>query len=145
MKVTVNQTDSYEKESAVIHAVTVTEDIRNAVDILRNNGVTIPAMSDGNLLMVKTSSIYYIDSVDKRTYVYPRDACYETKYRLYELEEILGFHFFRCSKAMIVNIKKIRSVKAELNARLSAELLNGERIIISRGYVKELKKKIGVQ
>ena len=145
MKVTVNQTDSYEKENAVIHAVTVTEDIRNAVDILRNNGVTIPAMSDGNLLMVKTSSIYYIESVDKRTYVYTKDACYETKYRLYELEEILGFHFFRCSKAMIVNIKKIRSVKAELNARLSAELLNGERIIISRGYVKELKKKIGVQ
>ena len=45
---------------------------------------------------------------------------------------------------MIINIKKIRSVRAELNARLSAELLNGERLIISRGYVKDLKKKLGV-
>ena len=45
---------------------------------------------------------------------------------------------------MIVNIRKIRSVKSELNARLRAELLNGEQIVISRGYVKELKERLGV-
>ncbi len=144
MKVTVNQADSYENESAVINAVTVTDDIRNAVDILRGSGASIPVVSEGDTLMLRASSIYYIESVDKRTYVYTKDACYETKYRLYELEEILGVNFLRCSKAMIVNIRKIRSVRAELNARLSAELLNGERLIISRGYVKDLKKKLGV-
>ena len=144
MKVTVNKTDSYENESAVINAVTVTDDIRNAVDILRGSGASIPVVSEGDTLMLRASSIYYIESVDKRTYVYTKDACYETKYRLYELEEILGVNFLRCSKAMIVNIRKIRSVRAELNARLSAELLNGERLIISRGYVKDLKKKLGV-
>ena len=89
-------------------------------------------------------SIHYIESVDKRTYVYTKDDCHETKYRLYELDELLDVNFLRCSKAMIINIKKIRSVRAELNARLSAELLNGERLIISRGYVKDLKKKLGV-
>ncbi|MBQ7463580.1 MAG: LytTR family transcriptional regulator DNA-binding domain-containing protein [Lachnospiraceae bacterium] len=144
MKVTVNKADSYENESAVINAVTVTDDIRNAVDILRGSGASIPVVSEGDTLMLRASSIYYIESVDKRTYVYTKDACYETKHRLYELEEILGVNFLRCSKAMIVNIRKIRSVRAELNARLSAELLNGERLIISRGYVKDLKKKLGV-
>ena len=128
----------------MINAVTVTDDIRNAVDILRGSGASIPVVSEGDTLMLRASSIYYIESVDKRTYVYTKDACYETKYRLYELEEILGVNFLRCSKAMIVNIRKIRSVRAELNARLSAELLNGERLIISRGYVKDLKKKLGV-
>ncbi|MCR4740933.1 MAG: LytTR family transcriptional regulator DNA-binding domain-containing protein [Lachnospiraceae bacterium] len=144
MNVTVNKTDSYENESAVINAVAVTEEIRNAIDILRNNGASIPVISEGDTLLIRTAAIYYIESVDKRTYVYTKDECHETKYRLYELEELLGFNFLRCSKAMIVNIKKIRSVRAELNARLSAELLNGERLIISRGYVKDLKKKLGV-
>lgn len=144
MKVTINKADSYENESAVISAVTVTEDIRNAVDILRNNGSSIPVISDGDTLMVRISSIYYAESVDKRTYIYTKDECHETKYRLYELEEILGVNFLRCSKAMIINIRKIRSVRAELNARLSTELLNGERLIISRGYVKDLKKRLGV-
>ncbi|MCR5502412.1 MAG: LytTR family transcriptional regulator DNA-binding domain-containing protein [Lachnospiraceae bacterium] len=144
MKVTVNKTDSYENESAVINAVAVTDDIRHAIDLLRNNGASIPVVSDGDTRMLMASDIYYIESVDKRTYVYTKDECYGTRYRLYELEEILGAGFLRCSKAMIVNIRKIRSVRAELNARLSAELLNGERLIISRGYVGELKKKLGV-
>ena len=144
MLVRINKADSYENESAVINAFAVTEDICNAVDILRNNGSSIPVISEGETLMVQTSSIYYVESVDKRTYVYTKDECHETRYRLYELEEILGINFLRCSKAMIINIKKIRSVRAEVNARLSAEMLNGERLIISRGYVKDLKKKLGV-
>ncbi len=144
MKVTVNKADSYENESAVINAVAVTDDIKSAVDILRGNGASIPVISDGDTMMIKASSIYYIESVDKRTYVYTKDDCHETRHRLYELEETMGINFLRCSKSMIVNIRKIRSVRAELNARLSAELLNGERLIISRGYVKDLKKKLGV-
>jgi Response regulator of the LytR/AlgR family len=144
MKVELKQADSYDDEGAVIKAVSVTDDIRNAIDILKNNGFSIPAILDNTTVMIKAGSIYYIESVDKRTYVYTKDGCFETKYRLYELEDILGVNFLRCSKAMIVNIRKIRSVKAEMNARLNAELLNGERLIISRGYVKELKRKLGV-
>lgn len=144
MKVTINKADSRDNEGAVINAFEMTEDIQNAVDILRSNGTTVPVISDADTLMIRASDIYYIESVDKRSYVYTKDECHETKYRLYELDEKLGSSFFRCSKAMIVNIKKIRSVRAELNARLSAELLNGERLIISRGYVKDLKKKLGV-
>lgn len=94
--------------------------------------------------MCKTDKIYYIESVDKRSYVYTKENCYETKYRLYELEEVLSANFFRCSKAMIINLRKIKSVKGELNGRMNAELLNGEQIVISRAYVKELKRKLGL-
>ena len=144
MKVELKQAESYEDEGAVIKAVSVTDDIKNAIDILKNNGFSIPAILNDTTVMIKAGSIYYIESVDKRTSVYTKDGCFETKYRLYELEDILGVNFLRCSKAMIVNIRKIRAVKAEMNARMNAELLNGERLIISRGYVKELKKKLGV-
>ena len=60
------------------------------------------------------------------------------------LPELSVHKCLRCSKAMIVNIRKIKSVKAELNGRMIAELLNGEQIIISRAYVKELKRKLGI-
>ena len=45
---------------------------------------------------------------------------------------------------MIVNIRKIKSVKTELNGRLMATLLNGEEIIIARNYVKDLKERLGI-
>lgn len=144
MKVEVKQVTSKEDEQAVISAVTITEDIQNAIDILDHNCRVIPVLSDGETVMCKTDNIYYIESVDKRSYVYTKENCYETKYRLYELEEVLSASFFRCSKAMIINIRKIKSVKGELNGRMNAELLNGEQIVISRAYVKELKKKLGI-
>ena len=144
MKVEVNAVDSYDLESAVINTVKITEDIQSAIDILDNNCRVIPVVGEGKNLILPTDKIYYIESVDKRTYVYSKEGCYEAKYRLYELEELLNNYFLRTSKAMIVNIRKIRSVKAEVNGRLTAELLNGERVIIARSYVKDLKERLGI-
>ena len=139
MKVEIRQIGPAEEENAVISVNTITDRIRSAVDLLENQCRTIPVVSDGKTMMCRTDQIYYIESVDKRSFVYTKAGCYETKYRLYELEELLDVRFLRCAKAMIINIRKIRSVKGELNGRMRAEMLNGEQIIISRGYVKELK------
>jgi len=144
MKVKVRQVSLYEDEEALISAVELTDDIKSAIDILENNCRVVPVISDSKTIMLKTDAIYYIESVDKRTYVYTKENCYETRYRLYELENILSFYFLRVSKAMIINIRKIRAVKAELNGRMRADLLNGEQITISRAYVKELKGKLGI-
>lgn len=144
MKVDIRKAYSENEERAEIHAVTLTEEIQNAVDILENNKRSIPVINSEETIMCTLDRVYYFESVDKRTFVYTKDKCYETKYRLYELEEMIPYDFFRCSKAMIINIKKIVSVKAEFNARMRAVLLNGEEVVISRNYVKDLKGKLGL-
>lgn len=144
MRVSINPVNSHEEECAIINAVEVTEDIRNAVDILSNNCCMIPVIKDGASMMCRTDRIYYIESIDKRTYIYTKDGCYETKYRLYELDDILNRNFLRCAKAMILNIRKINAVKADINGRMTASLLNGEKVVIARNYVKELKERLGV-
>ena len=144
MKVEIRQIGQTEEENAVISVHTMTDSVRSAADLLENQCRTIPVVSEGKTMMCRTDQIYYIESVDKRSFVYTKAGCYETKYRLYELEELLDARFLRCAKAMIINIRKIRSVKGELNGRMRAEMLNGEQIIISRGYVKELKERLGV-
>lgn len=144
MKVDIRKVYSENEERAEIHAVTLTEEILNAADILENNKRSIPVINSEETIMCTLDRVYYFESVDKRTFVYTKDKCYETKYRLYELEEMIPYDFFRCSKAMIINIKKIASVKAEFNARMRAVLLNGEEVVISRNYVKDLKGKLGL-
>lgn len=144
MRVEVIQVGLEEEEQAVIRAVAITEEIQSAVDILENNCKSIPVIHKSETVMCRTDKIYYIESVDKRSYVYTKENCYETKYRLYELEEILNLNYLRCSKAMIVNIRKIKSVKSDFNGRMTAELLNGEQVVISRNYVKDLKRKLGL-
>ena len=150
MKVVLEKVKSPGDEGAHIRVVEITEEIKSAVDLLENNCRSIPVSlvreerNTGESYMLGTNLIYYTESIDKRTYVYTKEECYETKYRLYELEDILNTNFLRVSKSLVVNIRKVRSVKSELNGRMTAELLNGERIVISRSYVKDLKRKLGV-
>ena len=145
MRVRFEQVDSREKEQALIRAVEKTADIASAIDLLENGSGGVAVTKDRNTFFCRLTQIYYIESVDKRTYVYTKGDCYESRDRLYELEEKLGTWFVRISKAMIVNLRKIRNVSAEPGGRMTAVLLNDERVIISRSYVKELKRRLGIQ
>lgn len=144
MQVIFEKVENKEDEKALISAVQNTTDIQMAIELLENGGGTISVTRDGTKYLCKINSIYYIESVDKRTYIYTKDGCFETKSRLYELEDSLGGYFARCSKAMIVNLRKLSKVDSELSGRMIAELLNGEKIVISRSYVKDIKRRLEV-
>ena len=145
MRVRFELVDSKEKEQALIRGVEKTADILNAMDLLENGSGGIAVLKDRSTFFCKLTQIYYIESVDKRTYVYTKGECFESRDRLYELEEKLGTYYVRISKSMIVNLRKIRNVSAEPGGRMVAVLLNEERVIISRSYVKEIKRRLGIQ
>ncbi len=142
MKVKFEKVPTPDKESAVIKAMAMTEDIQSAIELLEAGSGSIAVTREGQTYLCKIRDIYYIESVDKKTFLYTKNECFETRYRLYELEEMLNRYFLRCSKAMIVNMRKIKAVKSELGGRMNATLLNGEVIVISRSYVKELKQRL---
>ena len=144
MKVEIKKVNSYDDEHAELSVVEVTDTIQSAIDTLENNCRVIAARLNDQTVMCQIDKIYYIESVDKRTYIYTKDNTLEVSYRLYELESELARNFFRAAKAMIINIRKIKSVKSEINGRMTAELLNGEQVIIARSYVKELKERLGL-
>ena len=144
VKVDIKKVNSYDDEHAELSVVKVTDTIQSAIDTLENNCRVIAARYNGQTVMCQIDKIYYIESIDKRTYIYTKDNTLEVSYRLYELESELTRNFFRAAKAMIINIRKIKSVKSEINGRMTAELLNGEQVIIARSYVKELKERLGI-
>ncbi|MBQ9610888.1 MAG: LytTR family transcriptional regulator DNA-binding domain-containing protein [Lachnospiraceae bacterium] len=144
MQVIYEQAVSKDDEKAVIRAVSKTDEIQAAINLLESSTGSIAVTKDDQTYMLNISSIYYIESVDKRTFIYTKDNCYETKYKLYELENILNMNFLRSAKAMIVNIRKIKSVKSDINGRMNARLLNDESVVIARSYVKDLKKRLGI-
>lgn len=144
MKVHLEQVKSKEEEEAIIKAVSVTDEITGAIELLEGGSKGIAVIKDDQVHIIKASAVYYIESVDKKTFVYTKDVCYDCKYRLYELETILGGYFMRCSKSMIINLKKVRNVKSQLSGRIDATLINDETVVISRGYVKEVKRRLGI-
>ncbi|MBR5358540.1 MAG: LytTR family transcriptional regulator DNA-binding domain-containing protein [Clostridiales bacterium] len=144
MQVHIERVDSKDQEEAVIKAVEITDEISGAVELLEGNSKGVAVSQEGKSYIIKISAIYYIESVDKKTFVYTKQGCYDTKYRLYELEVLLGGYFMRCSKSTIINLKKVRNVKSQISGRIDATLINDEVVVISRGYAKEVKRRLGI-
>lgn len=144
MKVNIEIVDSPDKECAHIKVVDISDNITKAIDLLEHNVRSIIVYKKHQAYVCDISKIYYIESVDNKCFLYTKSEVYETKHKLYELEEKLDTNFMRCSKSMICNTKKIRCVKTDYNARMNATLLNNEVIVISRSYVKDLKKRLGM-
>lgn len=89
--------------------------------------------------------ILYFETVDHKTFLYTENQVLEIPQRLYELETTLSDRgFFRCSKSMIVNLNQIESLQPEINRTILATMCGGDRITISRRYVKSLLNKLSL-
>ena len=145
MKVEVKKIGPHEEENAVIRVAELTDSVRSAVDLLENQCRTIPVQTDGKTMMCRTDQIYYIESVDKRSFVYTKAGCYETKHRLYELEERLRpFSFVRISNSEIINLKRVRSFDLSLVGTICVALSDGSKAYVSRRYVPKIKEVLGI-
>lgn len=141
MDVKISKIPENENEFVDIRCHEETDSVREIADFVRSRQGQLNGTLEGRQYGISVSEILYIESVDNRTFIYTGTKIYESKQRIYELEDILKpKHFLRISKASLVNLMKIASVKPALGGRFSAVLSNGEEIIISRKYVADLKK-----
>lgn len=96
--------------------------------------------------LLDIAQIIYIESVERKCFVYTSDEVYESDFPLYELEQQLAeYGFFRVSKSFLIHLQSIQSLKADINRRIRITMSNGEQIIASRQYADELKKRLGVK
>jgi len=105
---------------------------------------TLAASIGSELHKVDPSDVYYFETVDKKTFIYCEKDVYESKLKLYELEELALKGFFRISRSIIVNLSKVKAVVPSLSGRAEAVLANKERVVISRFYVDEFRKTFGI-
>ena len=124
-----------------IYCHAVSDEVREIIAFVRSRQGQISGTLDERQYEISVTDIFYIETVDNRSFIYTKGKVYESKQKLYELEEMLKEkHFLRVSRSMILNLMKISSIKPAMNGRFTAVLRSGEQIIISRKYVPELKK-----
>ena len=92
---------------------------------------------------IQIESIYYIELIDKKTFIYTKEECYESPLWVYQIEEQLDQQFIRVNKSTILNMKYIKSLKADIGSRIIVYLDNQDQVLVSRTYAKEFKKRLG--
>ncbi len=117
------------------------EKINEIVSFLKSRQGAVEGTKDDRQYRLPVVDIFYIESVDDRTFIYLEKDCYESRKKLYEFESVLASRrFARISKAVIINLMKIVSITPALNGRFLCKLTNGEEVIISRKYVPDIKE-----
>jgi len=117
-----------------------TQDLENIVSYIEGQKKTIQGYGENkevhNILIEK---ILYFEAVGELVFAYTKDNVYEIKMRLYQVEQVLqNSPVHRASKSILVNIKRIENLRSALNGRIIATMENGEEILITRSYSKEI-------
>lgn len=141
MKIEMKQDLSLKDEIEVTVRYTRYDPIVKKLEILiRSADKTVKCSHEQEELWLNASDIYYVESIDKRTFIYGETTVYSSEQRLYQLmDELRTFGFVQVSKSCIININKLKSIKPLINSKMEATLSSGERIDVTRKYIKGIR------
>ena len=143
VKVILQQISDKADERLIIECVEVTPDVESIRSYALTKGTTLTGSVDERIYQFNLSDVFYFEAVDERVFAYTKSRTLELKARLYELENAYSDkHFIRCSKSFVLNLMKIECISPILNGRFMAHMKNGEKIIISRQYVADIKRAV---
>ena len=145
MKVTILEKQPGEEDEIIVKCDQLDEKLTKLINQFKTGKGKMNFYKDSKIVLVEPSEVLYFESVDDKVFAYTKDSVYETKAKLYQLEEELpASAFFRANKAVIVNLDKIDSLAPVFGGRFEATLENGYKVVVSRNYLNELKERLGL-
>ena len=145
MKLSVEQIPIKSEEEVIVRCYSEKAKWVDAIRSVTAGELTINATVDEKVYRIKLSDVFYFEIVEGKSFLYCQQSVFECKQKLYEFEKLCrNSMLFRCSKSMILNADKIKYVRPSVSGRFEATLTNDEKVIISRQYVGELKRKLEV-
>ena len=92
---------------------------------------------------LNVNDIIFFETEGNAVMAHTKNDMYETRRKLYELEELSGGRFQRISKSAIVNVDKVYSIKRNVTSSSAIEFQGTHKqIYVSRGYYKVLREKL---
>jgi DNA-binding LytR/AlgR family response regulator len=127
MKISIEEISREQDEEIIIRCHEVNNDILNLLNKLKTERTMLLGYDGDNIHRLRIVDVYYFEAVDNKVFIYFKNKVFESKLKLYELEEICeGKKFFRASKSTIINLTKISFITPSISGRFEAKLDNGE-------------------
>ena len=146
MKIQMEFDSSLEEDEILILCRSLTDDmvvIQKKIADLVNSRMQLEVTKGDADYFITMDDILFFETADGYVAVHTTDNIYETKSRLYELEEILPGGFLRVSKSTIVNSGKIRAIHKNITGASKIEFANSNKtVFVSRNYFKMLMSKL---
>lgn len=145
MKVNIDISAEYKEPFAVIHTDKVTDEIQRMIDIFSNSETPITALqNEEDIVVLQPKDIYMVRVENGDTVIYGARQKYRSRKRLYELGNQLGKQFMQISKTTLINLSYMDSIEPGFSGTLLLKLKNGDKDYVSRKYLPEFKKYLGL-
>ena len=145
MKVNIDISAEYKEPFAVIHTDKVTDEIQRVIDVLGTSDTPITALqNEEDIVVLQPKEIFMVRVEDGDTIIYGARNKYRSRKRLYELSEQLGKQFMQISKTTLINLSYMDSIEPGFSGTLLLKLKNGNKDYVSRKYLPEFKKYLGL-
>lgn len=105
---------------------------------------THPNEESNDIVILQPKEIYMVRVENKDTIIYGKEHRYRSRKRLYEMQQQLGAGFMQISKSTLVNLSYMSNVEAGFSGTLLLKLKNGCKDYVSRKYLPEFKKYLGL-
>lgn len=143
MKLKVETNANLVETEILISTPVITDEIKKIESLINTYYIQFVGKKGNENYIIKLEDIYYFEAIENKVFAYVIKDVYEVNYKILELVEMLRFtSFIQISRTCILNIDKIAKVSTLVNGRIMAVLDNGEKIIITRVYANEFRKKL---
>ena len=149
MKVRVDISPEYKEPFAVIHTDAVTDEIQRMIDVFSTSETPITALrNEEDLIVLQPSDIYMVrvengDTITRK-FTGSNNNPYRSRKRLYELAAQLGKSFMQISKTTLINLSYMDHIEPGFSGTLLLIMKNGSKDYVSRTYLREFKKYLGL-
>jgi DNA-binding LytR/AlgR family response regulator len=145
MKVSIDICSKYKEPYAVIYTDKVTDEIQRMLDLFHTNETPITALkNEEDLIILQPMEIYMVRIEDGDTIIYGQNQKYRSRKRLYEIGQQLGKQFMQISKSTLINLSYMDSIEPGFSGTLLLNLKNGCKDYVSRTYLPEYKRYLGL-
>ena len=146
MKIKIEIDESLSEDEVLIRCRGLTEqvtEIQKAVSEVVNTSQRFVFYRGNTEYYLALDEILFFETDGDGINAHTRDNIYQTKYTLYELEDLLPGCFMRISKSSIVNTNHIYSISRNLTASsVVAFAGTHKQVYVSRYYYKPLVNKL---
>ena len=115
--------------------------VDNLINKIKNMSISFTGKSDGKTVSIDISDIYYIENVERKIVLYTKKDIYRYDGSMADIDSSISeTDLVRISRTCFMNVSHLKEIMQIKNSHLEAVLDNGEKLIVSRKYLKDIKK-----
>ena len=115
--------------------------VDNLINKIKNMSISFTGKSEAKTVSIDISDIYYIENVERKIFLYSKKDIYRYDGSMADIDSSISeTDLDRISRTCFMNVSHLKEIMQIKNSHLEAVLDNGEKLIVSRKYLKDIKK-----